>query len=235
MTKEGTINPIIMDFAIDYKIFMDILKDYENKGKIENIKTENLPTKKGKEYLKITFCFTANQEYSYFWLMRYDKKTNVVFANDVSLSLEYEESLDPSVGDLETLLNIFADITSKVTTTCLFSIAPNAKAFHKLVKVSEGKIEDYIVDIDNNNKNIMYNTVKDFLKENVDIQKELAEKTQGTKVLKEQVNALGLKLIELKMKGSDLLNHDTFEYLLSQCCLLGADNPRVLSIYKLIE
>lgn len=236
MLTKGDINPIIMDLAIDYKMFMDILRDYENKRSIENIRIKNLSSQKGDEYLEITFDFSNRNQYDFNWFMKYDKKTNVVFINDISLYLKDIECFSSKyVGDVEALLNIFVDITKKVTTTCIFSVGSAEKTFHKLVKISDGKMEDYVVDIDSNNKNIMYNTVKDFLKENVDIQKELAEKTQGTKVLKEQVNALGLKLIELKMKGSDLLNHDTFEYLLSQCCLLGADNPRVLSIYKLIE
>ena len=228
------IAPIIMDFVVDKDIFTNVLKDFYNAGKIENLEFEDTQSNRGYMFLITKFKF--NNDTGFKWITKYDNKTNTIFIQKIDKILSACKTFEiDKFGYYDSvILNIIAELTKPTSAKCLFSVIDDNNDYGKLVEISNGHILDYKIDLSKNNT-IKSSTIQDFLKNNPDIKQELIQKTNGAKDLKTQLNALGLKLIELKMQGSDLIDHDSFESLLTQCCVFGADNKRVLSIYKLIE
>lgn len=95
---------------------------------------------------------------------------------------------------------------------------------------SKGKVnleEDEDDGITNYRVNV---SIKEYLTSNPDIAAEL--KALGCNSFEEKLNALGKKLIQLKLE--EKINYNLFTDLFRQCGLLGATDPTVKRFYKLL-
>lgn len=73
-------------------------------------------------------------------------------------------------------------------------------------------------------------SIKEYLTNNPDVASEL--KSLGCTTMEQKLNALGKKLIQLKLQ--DEISYTLFIDLFRQCGLLGATDPAVVRFYKLL-
>lgn len=231
--------PVIMDFVISYKDFESVLRKKETEGYICNLTISNINSNLHNTYLEARFTDDYGVEVS--WLTENNTSTNMIYVKNINLLGRgtFLINSDNKNCISFSIIQIIADMTRIVETECIFAhiTKNNEKVKYNNLRINEGNIEEkYEISLSDIVSNSYYSTnIKKFLDDNPDIKHELAEKTKNDNSLENQLNALGLKLIELRMTKPDFMDCKTFSDLLSQCCLSGATNKQVLNIYKLFQ
>ena len=224
--------PVIMDFVITYKDFENVLKQKEAQGFIDSLTISQVKSKQNKTFLEVRFNDSYVQNNTSTGMVHIknikfiDRETFLIKSNNKNC-ISYD------------VIKIIAEMTRIVGTECIFAHIKKDDEIieYNNLRINEGNIEEkYEISLSDIVGSGYYSTnIKKFLDDNPDIKHELAEKTKNDNSLENQLNALGLKLIELRMTKPDFMDCKTFSDLLSQCCLSGATNKQVLNIYKLFQ